>query len=252
MTHLWRLFSAFRAAHGARLALGATLAILATLMGAALLGLSGWFVAGAALSGAGLAVKASSLTGASWVLRILALGRTTSRYGERLATHDATLRFLSDVRGRLYRGLAEGPWRMLGRLRRGEALSRLTADVDALDGFYLRLLLPIATASIALTIGFAALWRFAGPTVAFATLAPLAVAGGLCLKLGVRRGGRDPARRGTHRDCKGTRRSQRRARRPVRHSSCRGPARDNRVGSGVFPGQAGRARPPGGRRGVVM
>jgi ATP-binding cassette subfamily C protein CydC len=39
-------------------------------------------------------------------IRLLALGRTASRYGERLVTHDATFAVLAALRVRLFRGWA--------------------------------------------------------------------------------------------------------------------------------------------------
>jgi ATP-binding cassette subfamily C protein CydC len=39
-------------------------------------------------------------------IRLLAIGRTASRYGERLTTHDATLSVLAALRERLFRGWA--------------------------------------------------------------------------------------------------------------------------------------------------
>jgi ATP-binding cassette subfamily C protein CydC len=40
-------------------------------------------------------------------IRLLALGRTASRYGERLVTHDATFAVLAALRVRLFRGWAK-------------------------------------------------------------------------------------------------------------------------------------------------
>ncbi|WP_275393926.1 ATP-binding cassette domain-containing protein [Aliiroseovarius sp. Z3] len=76
------------------------------------------------------------------MVRFLALGRTAARYGERLTTHDATLRALSNLRVRLLAGLLQAPYRQLERLRASVFLNRVTADIDALDGVALRLLLP--------------------------------------------------------------------------------------------------------------
>ncbi|MCI4666088.1 MAG: thiol reductant ABC exporter subunit CydC [Neomegalonema sp.] len=195
MKHLWTLFAAFRASHGRRLLLGALLAVLASASAAALLGLSGWFITATAIAGAAGVGIAFDVFRPGAGVRFFALSRTAARYGERLATHDATLRFLAELRGAVYRGLAQGPWSMIGRLRRGEALSRLTADVDALDGFYLRLLLPISVAALTLTLGAAALWWFAGLEVAVLTIAPLALAGGLGVRFSARRGARAARRR---------------------------------------------------------
>ncbi len=195
MTHLRALFAAFRAAHGRRLLLGALLSVVASASAAALLGLSGWFITATAIAGAAGVGIAFDVFQPGAGVRAFALSRTAARYGERLVTHDATLRFLAGLRGRLYRGLALGPWSALGRLRRGEALSRLTADVDALDGFYLRLLLPIGVAILTLALGLLALWLLVAPEVAVATIAPLALVGALSIRLATTRGAKAARRR---------------------------------------------------------
>lgn len=194
MTHLLTIFAAFRAAHGRRLLMGGALSVVAAAAAAALLGLSGWFITATAIAGAAVGIAFDIFQPGAGV-RAFALLRTFARYGERLVTHDATLRFLADLRGALYRGLAAGPWAALGRLRRGEALSRLTADVDALDGFYLRLVLPIGAAIATLLIGLAALWLLVSPVVAMAVIAPLALVGGLGLKIAAARGAKAARRR---------------------------------------------------------
>ena len=74
---------------------GAALAVLTVLMGMGLLGLSGWFITATGLAG----LQASSAIAfdvfqPSAGIRLLALGRTGARYGERLVTHDAMARVL--------------------------------------------------------------------------------------------------------------------------------------------------------------
>ncbi|CAN5302364.1 ATP-binding cassette domain-containing protein [soil metagenome] len=61
-------------------------------------------------------------------------------------THDATLRLLAGLRERLFRGWAlPGAARQLLQ-RPARLLFRLTADIDALDSLYLRVLVPMAAA----------------------------------------------------------------------------------------------------------
>lgn len=87
----------------------------------------------------GLLIGAQASAG---LLRLLAAGRVLLRYAERLATHDATFRILARLRLWLFNRLVPLAPVQLGFARSGDLLSRLTADIDALDGFYLRLLLP--------------------------------------------------------------------------------------------------------------
>ena len=130
---------------GRRMLLGALLATLTVLAGMALLGLSGWFITATALAGlsasAGLAFNVF-LPSAG--IRLLALGRTAGRYGERVVTHDATFAVLAALRERLFRGWAQ-PQAAQALLRRpARLLFRLTHDIDALESLYLRVLVPAA------------------------------------------------------------------------------------------------------------
>ncbi|SDX26683.1 ATP-binding cassette, subfamily C, CydC [Albimonas donghaensis] len=135
---------------------GAALSVAVLAMGAALLGLSGWFVTAAGLAGiAGIGIGFDMFRPSAGV-RFLALGRAAARYGERVLTHDATLRALTALRVSLLRGQARRDARGLARLRGETALTRIVADVDALDGLALRVLLP-AAAGLAAQLGAAAL-----------------------------------------------------------------------------------------------
>lgn len=137
----------FLTASPSSLWLGAALAALTVLMGMALLGLSGWFITATALAGLGsAAVILFDVFVPSAGIRLLALGRTVSRYGERLVTHDATLAVLAALRERLFRGWAQPDAARALRLRPARLLFRLTADIDALDTLYLRLLVPAGAA----------------------------------------------------------------------------------------------------------
>ncbi|CAB5713794.1 Probable ABC transporter ATP-binding protein HI_0664 [Delftia tsuruhatensis] len=143
---------------------GALLALLTVLMGMALLGLSGWFITATALAGL---VPATALVFDVFMpsagIRLLALGRTGTRYAERLATHDATLAVLAALRERLLRSWAVPAAALSLRLRPARLLQRLTADVDALDSLYLRLFVPLlaavgATLVAALVLGLMQWW----------------------------------------------------------------------------------------------
>ncbi|HEV7372631.1 thiol reductant ABC exporter subunit CydC [Arenibaculum sp.] len=133
---------------------GTALMLATALAGIGLLGLSGWFVAAAALS-AGAA--GFDLLRPSAGIRFLALFRTASRYGERLATHEATFRVLADLRAWLFARAARLDAAQLGRLRSGDLLARMTADVDALDTLYLRILAPAVVAAAVAVLAFAAI-----------------------------------------------------------------------------------------------
>lgn len=90
--------------------------------------------------------------------RAFGIGRAVFRYAERLVSHDAVLRMLADTRVAVYRRLERLAPAGLHRSRRGDLLSRLVADVDALQDYWLRWLLPAGSAlfvSVA-AVGFTA------------------------------------------------------------------------------------------------
>lgn len=137
----------FLAAEPGRLALGVLLAALTVAMGMGLLGLSGWFITATALAG----VQAATAIGfdvfmPSAGIRLLALGRTASRYGERLVSHDATFAVLAALRERLFLGWAQPTAARQLLMRPARLLFRLTSDIDALESLYLRSLLPAGAA----------------------------------------------------------------------------------------------------------
>lgn len=127
------------------LTLTLVLSLVTLAAGTALLGLSGWFLTAAALSTAGAAFN---LFAPSAGVRGLSFIRILSRYGEKLSGHDATLKLLSDLRQWLFARLF--PLAPLGRrLGRGDLVSRLLGDVEALDTVFLVALGPISTAVLA-------------------------------------------------------------------------------------------------------
>lgn len=173
---------------------GFALAVTVLAMGAALLGLSGWFIVAAAASGLAGTGALFNVFGPSSMVRFLALGRTAARYGERLLTHDATLRALSGLRVRLLRGFLAQPWRVLERLRANAVLNRVTADVDALDGVLLRLVIPAVAGGLVLLGAGALLAWLVHPWVGLWVSGGWLLAPTAAFALGQRRA-RAPARR---------------------------------------------------------
>ena len=84
-------------------------------------------------------------------MRGLAIGRTISRYLERLVTHDATFRVLAELRISVFKKLIPLSPSGLNRFRNSELLNRLVADVDTLDTLYLNLLSPFISAIMVIT-----------------------------------------------------------------------------------------------------
>ncbi|MGE0602754.1 MAG: thiol reductant ABC exporter subunit CydC [Xanthobacteraceae bacterium] len=144
--------------------LGALASLAALFSAIALLGLSGWFITAAGLAGiAGIGLTFDFFSPSSGI-RFLALFRTATRYGERLATHDATLRFLAKLRANLFSSIAKGG-NASRRFRSSELLQRLTADLDAIDALYLRVVLPVAVAVVLAAVAAALLSMVSMPAV---------------------------------------------------------------------------------------
>ncbi|MBS0339002.1 MAG: ATP-binding cassette domain-containing protein [Proteobacteria bacterium] len=160
------------------LALGAGLAALTVLAGMALLGISGWFIAATALAGMQAATAiAFDVFMPSAAIRLLAIGRTASRYGERLLTHDATLSASARLREQLFRGWARPDAAQRLRARPVRLLFRLTGDIDALESLYLRVMVPAAAALGAALLGAVLFGAFAGAWFGLAALLWLLLCG---------------------------------------------------------------------------
>ncbi|MGW9208359.1 thiol reductant ABC exporter subunit CydD [Embleya sp. NPDC055664] len=81
-------------------------------------------------------------------VRAFGVSRAVFRYAERLIGHDAAFRILARLRVRVYERLERLAPTGLPAFRRGDLLSRLVADVDAVQDFFLRALLPACVAAV--------------------------------------------------------------------------------------------------------
>ncbi len=173
MSPVLRLLQILRPVHG-WLLLGGLIAFITLLANVILMALSGWFIAAMALAGiAGVSIN--YFTPAA-VIRACAIVRTLGRYGERLVTHEATLRLLSTLRVWFYQRLEPLAPAVLEGYRSGDLLSRLRADIDTLDHFYLRLLLPTLVA-FASSLVFVIFLFWFSPRLALIEAALLGLAG---------------------------------------------------------------------------
>ncbi|CAM5414311.1 Vitamin B12 import ATP-binding protein BtuD [Streptomyces griseus] len=146
-----RVLARVRASAGAqrgRLTLALLLGSLAVGSAVGLMAVSGWLI-----SRASEQPPVMYLMMAVTATRAFGIGRAVFRYAERLVSHDAVLKLLADLRVSVYRGLERIAPAGLRTTRRGDLLSRLVADVDALQDYWLRWLLPAGTA---LVVGTAA------------------------------------------------------------------------------------------------
>ncbi|MER7710524.1 thiol reductant ABC exporter subunit CydD [Streptomyces werraensis] len=151
-----RVLARVRALSGARrgrITLALLLGILALGSAVGLMATSGWLI-----SRASQQPPVLYLMMAVTATRAFGIGRAVFRYAERLVSHDAVLRMLADTRVAVYRRLERLAPAGLRGTRRGDLLTRLVSDVDALQDYWLRWLLPAgaALAVSALSVGFTA------------------------------------------------------------------------------------------------
>ena len=154
----------------ARVALAILLAALASLASVALMGVSGWL-----LSRAAEHPPVMYLTAAAVLVRAFGIARGVFRYLERLVGHDVGLRLQSALRLDTYRVLARTT--LLGR-RRGDLLTRVVADVDAVLDLVVRVLLPFASGVFVILATTLVVGVFSWPT-ALALLLTALLAGGV-------------------------------------------------------------------------
>jgi ATP-binding cassette subfamily C protein CydC len=152
--------------------LGALLSVITVLANISLLAVSGWFITLMAIAGTS-GITVNYFTPAA-IIRFLAIVRTAGRYGERMLTHRATFNALADLRHYFYQQLEPLlPYYRIN-LRSGDLLARLQQDIDNLDNFYLRVLLPMVVALISVPIVCYTLALFS-PAIAWVMLSALLV-----------------------------------------------------------------------------
>ena len=165
MKDLRRILGLWRGRAG-WLAAGVVLSLIALAAGVGLMAVAGRTI--------GLAVAAGVLA-APLALRALGVLRVIGRYLERVVTHEATFRALADLRVWFFHGLAGSAAGGLGFRQAGDVLARLVGDVEALDGLYARIIVPLAGAVLLVPALVVLLWGLgAGAAVAVGLLFALA------------------------------------------------------------------------------
>lgn len=160
------------------LILSVLLAFAATAATVALMGVSAWLLAFAALM-----VGASFLQAPSVLVRFFAISRGVFRYSERLAGHNVALRLQSALRLETYNRLARTT--LLGQ-RRGDLLTRVVADVEAVQDLIVRVWIPFTASTLVILLTSAALGVVSPATGLVVLLS--AVAAGLLLPWLAQRG----------------------------------------------------------------
>ena len=154
-----------------RVAIALGLGALAVGFGVALMATAGYLISRAAEQPPILALTTTIV-----LVRFFALARPLARYLERLASHDLALRALGRIRSTVYRQIEPLAPGELDAYRRGDLVNRLVADVDALQGLYVR---GVGPPLVALVVAAACV-------VAVAIVLPV---GAMVLALGLALGG---------------------------------------------------------------
>ena len=151
MNEMLRLIKLFRPYWGWA-ALGIIVSYISVMANIVLLAVSGWFITIMGLAGVtGMAVNYFT---PSAIIRACAILRTGGRYLERVITHEATFRFMAEMRSWLYHQIEAMPLSRSSRYHSGDLLARLRGDIDTLESFYINWITPCCVAFLAcLTVG---------------------------------------------------------------------------------------------------
>ena len=140
---IMRLLALFRP-YGGWMVLGLLVSLAASLSSIILLGISGWFITAMGL--AGVAGASINYFTPAAIIRACAIVRTGGRYGQQLITHEATFRLIARLRRWFYDCLEPLSPAGIGYLKSGDLFSRIRSDIDILERFYLRFLVPAGVA----------------------------------------------------------------------------------------------------------
>ena len=139
-----------------RVALAVLLSFLTVAAGIALMATSAYLISKAAV-----ATEVAALTLAIASVRVFAISRASFRYLERLVAHRTTLRILEHLRAWFYTAIEPlAPARLL-QYRSGDILTRSVADVETLENFYVRVVVPPVAAALGVAFACAILGAFA-------------------------------------------------------------------------------------------
>jgi ATP-binding cassette subfamily C protein CydC len=153
------------------LALAIGLSACALVSGIALTGVASYLIARAAVVD-----DVAALTVAFAAVRGLAVGRAGFRYLDRFVSHSLTLRSLTRLRTWFYAAVEPLAPAGLTAHRSGDLMVRAVADVQTLEGFFVRAMVPAVGGAIAVAFVFLLLGAFSWPIALVVTILLLTVA----------------------------------------------------------------------------
>lgn len=150
--------------HWFGLTLGMLLSFATLFASIGLLTISGWFISASAIAGLTIARETFNYMLPAGAVRGFSIGRTAGRWGERVVSHNATFKLLTELRIFFFKKLIPLIPGRFSKLRDADLLNRLVADVDAMDHVYLRLISPIIVGTLGI-IGLTAFLAWFDATI---------------------------------------------------------------------------------------
>jgi ATP-binding cassette, subfamily C, bacterial CydC len=157
--------------HRRAIASGALLGFLAVGSNIGLMAMSAYLISRAAV-----VTNVADVALAITAVRVLAIVRGAFRYFERLVTHRATFAILADLRVWFFASIEPlAPARLAGE-RSGDLLARIVADIETLEDFYVRVIVPPVVAAL-VTVFAGLLLGLFDPALGFALVFFLVLTG---------------------------------------------------------------------------
>jgi len=141
------------------LALAVLLGSLTVFFGGALMFTSGYLISKAAARPESILMVYVPIVG----VRAFGIGRAVLRYAERLSGHQFALKILSAMRVRLYKIVEPQALFLRSRFRTGDVLGALADDIEHLQDFYLKTLIPSIVSLAVYTAVLIAAGLFSAP-----------------------------------------------------------------------------------------
>jgi ATP-binding cassette, subfamily C, bacterial CydC len=167
-------------------ALAVLLSFLTVAAGIALMATSAYLISQAAL-----ATEVAALTLAITGVRLFAISRACFRYLERLVAHKAAFSILEHLRVWFYAAIEPLAPARLSHYRSGDVLARSVADVETLQNFYVRVVVPPLAAALGVVLACAILAAFDWSLAAI--LLPFLLVIGIALPVTMHRLGKNTA-----------------------------------------------------------